>query len=248
MRASASLAGVLGRRMPGALVLLLTFAACAPARPPTRRPTVRRAPQANTIFYDNFDFTKGEWQQVSGIWETRDGFMMQKTDDPRQLNAIRYIQSPRISDATIETQLRVKPSRPMTLTNSPQDQELLRSIRYIIGAGIVFRMTDPSNYYMFRLAGEEGAVLGRMRDGAWNEQDLCNPRVRDFLTGSRLGFRPDNWYRLKVDCYANRITVYINDEPVCSVTDDTYAVGQVGLVTFKTAADFDHIKIYDKYR
>ncbi len=232
--------------------LLLTVG-CAEAAPvpvpvPVPGPAPAPAPQvtgqsANTIFVDEFSEAKGEWQQLSGIWELRSGFLSQTSDDPRKLNTIKYIQTPRVSDATIETQLRVVPYRPSQWTDSPADEDRKRNIRYIIGAGIIFRMKDPDNFYMFRLAGEEGAVLGRMVDGSWNEADLCNPRVLDFLRGDRIGFRADNWYRLKVEAYANRFTTYINDEPVCSVVDNTFELGHVGLVTFKTAADFDWIRI-----
>jgi len=195
------------------------------------------------VFTDSFDTVKGEWQQASGVWETAGGMLVQKSDDPRQMNSLRFIQSPRSGDVTIETSVRIRLDQPANLTNSAADEELKRSWRFIIGAGIVFRMQDAQNYYMFRLAGEEGAVLGRMVGGQWNEKDLCNPRVRDFLTGARIGFRPDNWYRLKVEAYGSRITTYINDEPVCTVSDSTFSIGQTGLATFRTAAEFDRIHV-----
>ena len=230
------------------ITLSLAAASCASAPPEPPEVVVAPPPQLTPkeIFTDNFDEVRNEWQMTAGIWEYRGGLSVQRSDDPRSLNAIRYVQSPRVSDATIETLVRINPSVPVALTQSAQDSDLVRNIRYIIGAGIVFRMRDAGNYYMFRLAGEEGAVLGRMQNGTWNERDLCNPRVRDFLTGDRIGFRADNWYKLQVDAYANRIVVYINDEPVCSATDDTFQVGQVGLVTFKTAAEFDYIRVYNK--
>ena len=222
--------------------------ACTTAAPAPAPQTVAPETGTNVIYDDRFDSVKGEWQQVSGIWEVLDGHLVQKTDDPRQLNAIRYIQTPRIADASIETEVRIRPDRPAQWTSSQADEEMRRNIRFIIGAGIVFRMRDTNNFYMFRLAGEEGAVLGRMIDGQWNEEDLCNPRVRDFLEGSRIGFTADNWYRLKVEVYGNRITVFINDEPVCSATDNTFGIGNVGLVTFKTPADFDYIKVFNKFQ
>jgi hypothetical protein len=226
----------------------------APAAPaPQQQPVVvQQAPapvpelRFKMIFADEFDTVRSEWQQVSGYWETAAGFLVQKTDDPRQVNAIRYILSPRVADATIETLVRINPTRPVAMTNSPQDAELMRNVRYIIGAGVVFRMKDPGNFYLFRLAGEEGAVLGRMQNGVWNEKDLCNPRVRDFLQGNRIGFSATNWYKLKVEAYGGEITVSIDDEPVCRATDNTFMIGQVGLSTFKTAADFDYIRIYNR--
>ncbi len=195
--------------------------------------------RADVIFRDDFDYGKPEWQQVGGFWETADGLARQKSDDPRSLNAIRYIKTPRVSDAVIETELRVRPYRPAQFTDSDADQQLKRNIRYVVGAGIIFRMKDPDNFYMFRLAGEEGAVLGKMVGGEWI--DIENPRVRDFLEGYRLGFR--DTYRLRVEVGANRIRCYINDEPVVNTVDSTFSLGHVGLVTFKTAAEFDYVKI-----
>ncbi len=220
--------------------VLLVNLGCAEATP-TPQPVAQQS--SNSIFVDEFNSVKGEWQQISGIWEQRNGYLAQTTDDPRQLNTIKYIQTPRMSDGTIQTMVRVIPFRPSQWTDSEADSTQKFNIRYIVGAGIVFRMKDANNYYMFRLAGEEGAVLGRMIDGRWNETDLCNPRVRDLLHGHRLGFREDNWYRLKVEAYGSRLQAYINDEPVCSVTDNTFSLGQVGLVTFKAAADFDWIRV-----
>ncbi len=195
---------------------------------------------ANVIFNDDFDYGKPEWQQVGGFWETSDGIARQKTDDPRSLNAIRYVKTPRISDAVIDTEVRVRPYWPAQFTESDADQQLKHNIRYVVGAGIIFRMKDPDNFYMFRLAGEEGAVLGKMVGGEWI--DLKNPRVRDFLEGYRLGFR-DVTYRLRVEVHANRIRCYINDEPVVNTIDSEFTLGHVGLVTFKSAAEFEYLKV-----
>lgn len=197
-----------------------------------------------TLFYDAFDSVKSEWQQSGGIWErkTLEGFLAQKSDDPKFLNALYYVQTPKVLDGTVETLVRISYVRPTTIDpNSAADQELIRALRYTMGAGLIFRMKDPQNYYMFRLAGEEGVVLGRMVHGEWN--DICNARVREFLEGTRIGFRPDNWYRLKVDMYGPAITAYINDEPVCRYTDPSQDIGQVGVVTFKAPADFDYFRV-----
>lgn len=227
------------RRMIMFAVTFLMFG-CGPENPPV---VVASQPDVGnkTVYFDAFNNIKPEWQQTAGVWEVVDGWLVQRTDDPRQLNAIKYILSPRVADATIETDVRVRPYRPDQWTDSPEDRELARNIRYIIGAGIIFRMKDAGNYFMFRLAGEEGAVLGKMVDGEWT--DIQNPRVRGMLRGDRIGFRPDNVYRLKVECYGSSIKCYINDEPVCTGNDSQFDLGQVGLVTFKTAAEFDFIKV-----
>ena len=222
------------------LATLLLVGCSSTVEPP---PVVAQS-ETDVLFYDDFDEVKGEWQQVGGVWTVVDGWLVQRTDDPRQLNTIQYVQSPRISDAVIETVTRISPDRPSQWTDSAADQELARNIRYIIGAGIVFRMKDKDNYYMFRLAGEEGAVLGKMVDGQWF--DIKNPRVKDFLQGERIGFYEDNEYRIKVDVSGGHITCYINDEPVVSAEDEAFELGHFGLVTFKTAAEFDFVKVKAK--
>jgi len=197
-------------------------------------------PGQHIVFVDDFETVKPEWQQTGGVWETQSGLLVQKSEDPRELNAIRFIQAPRVTDAVIETEVKVRPYIPAQWTNSPQDEELRRSIRYIVGAGIVFRRLDRNNFYMFRLAGEEGAVLGKMVDGDW--KDIANPRVVNILQSDRIGFK-NNVYRLKVVLTGARIQCFINGEPIIDVTEASQTVGHVGLVTFKTAAEFDFFKV-----
>ena len=48
-------------------------------------------------------------------------------------------------------------------------------------------------------------------------------------------------YRLRVEAKGDQLTCYINGEPVCRVQDNTFTIGQVGLVTFKTAARFSFL-------
>jgi len=209
-----------------------------------RTEVVQREVGPKTLFYDNFNNRKNEWQQIRGNWrvDTR-GFFLQRSADPRSLNSIIYVDHPQAADATYETYVRVKPDLPSTITSSMQDQRLLNNVRYIIGAGIIFRMRDANNFYMFRLAGEEGAVLGKMVDGEWI--DIANPRSANYLP-ERVKFSEANWYRLRVDAYGSRIVCYINDSVVASRTDTSFSLGNFGLVTFKTMADFDYFKVYTR--
>ncbi len=194
-----------------------------------------------TVFYDNFDFRKNEWQQVRGNWRFHsNGFLVQSSADPRHINSVIYINHPQVADSTIETFVRIRPDLPAYITGNMQDQRLLNDVRYIIGAGIIFRMQNQDNFYMFRLAGEEGAVLGKLIGGEW--VDIANPRSADYLR-ERVKFSRNNWYHLKVRVYGSRITCYINGSAVVNVVDNTLTLGRVGLCTFKTRADFDFIRI-----
>jgi hypothetical protein len=226
------------------LVILTFVATNCKTTPPPATPVTEFGPK--TIFYDNFNGHKNEWQQGAGIWQwTSEGFLIQRTADPRALNTLVYVQNPQISDATIETYVRIQAEHPAYMDLSTErDRAMVNDLRFIIGAGIIFRMRDPQNYYMFRLAGEEGAVLGKMVNGEWI--DIDNPRTVNMLQGKRIQFGGSNLYRLKVEVYGNRIVCYIQDVPVISKTDETFGLGYFGLTTFKTNADFDYIKVYNK--
>lgn len=227
--------------IPVVLIILMLFWGCSRTVVET---TPQKQPSPKTIFYDNFDTRKNEWQQVRGNWKvSADGFFLQQSADPRHINSLIYVDHPQAAEASIETFVRIKPDLPNTPTDSMQDQEMLKNVRYIIGAGIIFRMKDESNFYLFRLAGEEGAVLGKMVKDEW--VDLSNPRSVDYLT-ERVKFSESNWYRLKVEAYGDRIVCSINDSVVVSVSDSTFSLGKFGLCTFKTKADFDYFKVYDK--
>lgn len=205
---------------------------------------------STAIFFDEFDSQnaalrniwrsngKAHWvwqgQTNSSIAGCENGCLKQNSEDIRALNAIMYVSTPQISNATIKTKARIKYDTSVSPT-----QEELKNLRYFIGTGIVFRMVDENNYYMFRLAGEAGCVLGKMVDGKWI--DIQNPRRLDFLEGGRV--RPNNWYRLKVKVYGNNIQCFINDSPVINASDSQFSVGRFGLCTFKCFADFEFIEV-----
>jgi cellulose synthase/poly-beta-1,6-N-acetylglucosamine synthase-like glycosyltransferase len=198
-----------------------------------------------TLFYDNFDVSKNEWHQIRGDWKiSDDGFFLQRSAGPRYINSIIYVDHPQAANATIETFVRVIPDvSTTTIPGDIRNQEMLRNVRYIIGAGIVFRMKDDNNFYMFRLAGEEGAVLGKMVNNAW--VDLSNPRSSDYLK-EKDKFSESHGYLLKVEVYGNSIICHINDSVVASRFDSTFSLGKFGLCTFKCRAAFDFFKVYDK--
>lgn len=229
------------------MLFSLTMVNCGGEDEPVVEPKVEQVSSAvgpKTIFYDNFSDRKNEWQQIRGNWKLdSNGFFLQRSADERMLNSILFVDTPQTANASYEILVRIEPDLPSTMTDSDADRALRYNIRYIIGAGLIFRMKDQDNFYMFRLAGEEGAVLGKMVNGEW--VDIANPRTIDLLS-SRVRFSADNWYRLKVDAYGERIICYINDSVVCSSTDSQFSMGKFGLCTFKTTADFDYIKVYDK--
>ncbi len=218
-------------------LVLFTLISCKSSkdeRPVMVVPAVQPA-ESNIIFRDNFDTHKNKWVERTGRWKWIEGFLSQTTSDPRELNSIIYLSNPQMADGSIETLVRINFSEHALMDNPAHNR------KYIVGAGIIFRMQDINNYYMFRLAGETGAVLGKMVDGEWI--DIKNPRAYDFLEGEVLNFGGNNWYNLKVELKGNRIICYVQNSAVINAIDDTYSIGKVGLVTFKAAADFDFITL-----
>lgn len=209
-----------------------------------------------TIFFDDFNdpqrINRNMWVsngQRHWIWQGKtseepgcvDGCLKQNNEDSNAGNLIIYVHTPQFSNGTIETKTRMNFDQSV----APTPDEL-NAIRYYIGAGIVFRMSDADNYYMFRLAGEEGCVLGKMVDGKWF--DLANPRRKNFLEGGRI--KPNYWYALKVRVIGNNFECFINDSSVINYTDfgtkggNPITVGRLGLATYKCFADFEYINVY----
>lgn len=209
-----------------------------------------------TIFFDDFNTTqsinRNMWVsngKAHWVWQGKtsanpgcvDGCLKQNSEDINALNAVMYVQTPQMTNGVIETKTRMNFDK--SIAPTPEEKKRLR---FFIGTGIVFRMSDVNNYYMFRLAGEEGCVLGKMVNGKW--VDLDNPRRVRLLEGGRI--KPNVWYTLKVQVYGNNIQCFINDSPVINYTDDgskggpPFTVGHFGLITFKCFADFEYINVY----
>jgi hypothetical protein len=105
----------------------------------------------------------------------------------------------------------------------------------------VFRYQDERNFYMFRTAGEEGVVLGKVVDGEW--QELANPRALDF---AGVLLKSDTHYRLRVRVVGNRIQAWVGDKAVANVVDDSLGTGRVGLATFRSKAAFAALRIIER--
>ncbi|WP_416840236.1 hypothetical protein [Haloferax sp. DFSO52] len=85
--------------------------------------------------------------------------------------------------------------------------------------GVVFRYQDRDNFYRFSMDAErEYRRLIRCVDG----------EVR-LLWEDDTGFETDRPYRVTIDCIGTALSVRLDDEPLCSVTDTALEQGSVGL-------------------
>jgi hypothetical protein len=225
---------------PGIVVAALAMG-CGSAQMPPPAPPAPPPPTSSekVLLHDDFDQQNPQWRQVRGQWAVTNGQAVQVRDDAREQNTIMFFDPLSIADADITTVVSMQARLPQFQTAG--DAELIEARRRIAGAGLVFRYQNENNFYMFRLAGEDGAVLGKMQDGRWT--DLANPRAADF-SGSPI--KVDTPYRLRVRTQGRRIQCWINDRAIVSLEDPTFSTGRVGLVTFRTQASFDSIHVVER--
>lgn len=203
------------------------------------------------LLCDRFDSEVPGWRQFHGRWERDNGIVTQRSQLEREGNALMYFGNLSIADAEVEVVLRMEFTAP--LIEIQEDNPRFRRLRQIAGAGVVFRLRDENNFYMFRLAGEQGAVLGKMVDGEWT--DLATPRAADYLNEP---LRYGQFYRLRVVVEEDRIQCWITElskegdrikgreQAVINYRDDTFTTGYAGLVTFQVGAVFDNFRVIER--
>jgi hypothetical protein len=221
----------------------IVMGGCAAAHTPPTFPTSVRVvappPTERVLLDEHFSTYSPYYREVRGHWGVVGGRLMQTRDEARELNTVRYYAPLTIADAEITTEATMMSDLPQFTTSD--DDELLKTRRRIGGAGLVFRFQDENNFYLFRMAGEDGVVLGKVVNGQW--QELANPRAEDF-SGVRL--RTDVPYELRVRVVGRRIQCWIADRAVANLEDGSFTTGRVGLSTFRSKAAFNSLKIVER--
>ena len=221
-------------------LLCVSLSACGPKNPPPT-PSAPPAPSAEkVVLFDAFQRPDPRWRQVRGQWAVTNGKLLQVRDDARELNTVYYYDPLIVADAEITLAgATMMADLPQFMT--PADQELLRTKRQIAGAGIVFRYQDENNFYLFRTAGEDGLVLGKLVNGEWH--DLANPRAADF---SGVLLKMDTPYQLRVRVIGKNIQCWIADKAVANLEDSQFSTGRVGLSTFRSKASFGSLRVVER--
>jgi len=228
-------------RLALAAIVAVPLTACASRSNSSVGTRVVTVPVNNerVLLSESFDNYDPHWRQVRGQWALVDGNLLQARDEARELNSMMYFDPLNVGDAEITTEVSVIHDMPQILTAG--DEELLATKRRVAGAGLVFRYQDENNFYLFRTAGEEGVVLGKVIDGQWYE--LANPRAVDF---AGLLLKSDTPYRLRVRVVGNRIQAWIGDRAVVNVQDDSLGTGRIGLATFRSKASFTALRVVER--
>jgi hypothetical protein len=101
-------------------------------------------------------------------------------------------------------------------------------------AGIIFRVQDGNNYYIFRANALENNVMFF----------LYASGQRSILKRSSVHVPPGRWQELKVEAVGNRFRGFLDGQPVVETTDDSYPAGRVGLWTKADSITcFDNVRV-----
>jgi hypothetical protein len=228
-------------RMTVVALLALPVTACAAGHkiPAPVPPVPPAASQARVLLAEDFQQYTPDWRQVRGHWGLVNGSLLQVRDAVTDLNTIMFYDPLTVADAEITADVTLANDLPQYLTAG--DEELLHARRRVAGAGVVFRYQDEHNFYLFRTAGEEGVVIGKVVDGVWHE--LATPRAADF---AGVGLKSDTTYKLRVRLSGQRIQCWIGDRAVVNLEDNSLSTGRVGLTTFRSKAAFNTLRVIER--
>lgn len=86
--------------------------------------------------------------------------------------------------------------------------------------GVIFRFQDEDNSYAFSINSNGLYRLDKRLNGEWISLiPWTNSPLID----------PTGWNQLKVEAVGTKITLYINDQPLATVTDSSFTEGNIGL-------------------
>lgn len=99
------------------------------------------------------------------------------------------------------------------------------------------RYTDANNYYAASLFNNAGGKLEIRKKVKGSSTTL--------VTKADYELKTNEWYHIKLEMNGATINMYVNDVLELSATDTDLTQGSVGLVTLKSAAMYDNVKISD---
>jgi len=179
---------------------------------------------AKTIGFDFEDYATGELPEDWSEYYTGSGGTEWKIadDDGNKVMAQLYSDNPnRHFNVVINNDIAAKD---MVLTVR------LKGVtgRHDQGGGLVWRFTDKNNYYVVRANPlEDNVVLYKVENGRRTDLPLVGEGRTYGVDVSPLG---SGWNSLKMVVKGDLFTVFLNDEELFKVQDDTFSQsGKVGL-------------------
>jgi hypothetical protein len=98
--------------------------------------------------------------------------------------------------------------------------------------GVMTRYTDENNYYYFSLRSSKSMSLRKLVDGQIVELDSAG-----------FTLNVSDWHTMKLEAIGNQIRAYIDGQLLMEAEDDSHPVGISGIVTYRTSALFDYLRV-----
>ncbi|MFC1610966.1 family 16 glycoside hydrolase, partial [Myxococcota bacterium] len=153
-------------------------------------------------FYDDFqdgEDTNPRWERWSGTWTVEAGEYHQSESAD---NRFSVAGNPAWTDYFVSVDVRL----------SGQGTQ---------GSGLMFRVVDPNNLYLFEVnAGTDDVTLWRCAGGAW--QSVATGTAPQALA---VG----TWYSLRVEAEGASLRTFVDSTLVAQADDATHATGRIGL-------------------
>lgn len=132
------------------------------------------------------------------------------------------------------------------------DSEIAVQTRQVSGPndnayGLICRYVDDENFYIFLISGDGYYAIGKYESGVSQIQYLTGNDPNFFVQSEVINTGVAT-NLLRASCVGNQLTLTINGNPVASVTDDTFTVGDIGVAasTFETdrvVIEFDNLTV-----
>ncbi|MFD2332580.1 sugar-binding protein [Cohnella sp. GCM10020058] len=191
-------------------------AAGSPSAPSNTLAAATAAGPGTLSFSDNFeDGAADGWTTQNGTWAiaTADGSKVYQQTSWLAANAFSTVDGSAYGNYSVET----------TIKLSMSDVDL--------GAGIVARYQDPSNWYSFQIRGGK-LQIAKVAGGTNTVLAQKNFNMATYTT-----------YTFTAVLNNSTLDFYVNGFKELSATDSALATGKVGVYAFKTTVDYDNVKI-----
>lgn len=117
------------------------------------------------------------------------------------------------------------------------DARKARNEQVSMEADLVFRYNGPDGFYYAGTSGfDTKFFLAKALPGPYYQ-------LREYI-GRRSAVKKNKTYHLRVTFNGSQIVLYENDVQQLMLRDDSFALGQLGLRTFRTRARFDNVRIH----
>jgi len=105
--------------------------------------------------------------------------------------------------------------------------------------GLVFRVQDDNNFYRFLVSENGYYLVDALLNGRWNT-------LRSWTKSAFIN-EGNSTNHLKVVCQGSQIQLYVNEQHLTTLTDDSFAEGYVGMIAYTPEGNsrvaFDDIRV-----